>query len=61
MEPREPDGAPTHRTPEDQPATIREAGVRAALRQRRRRRADEAGLQSLVRTLATQLSSGRGR
>jgi hypothetical protein len=50
---REPDGAPT--------TTIREAGVRAALKQRRRRRADEAGLQSLVRTLSTQLSTGRGR
>jgi hypothetical protein len=43
------------------PRTIREAGVRAALQQRRRRRADEAGIQSLVRTLATQMSSGRGR
>jgi hypothetical protein len=43
------------------PRTIREAGVRVALQQRRRRRADEAGIQSLVRTLATQMSSGRGR
>ena len=39
--------------------TDREAGVRAALRDRRRRRADEAGLQSAVRRLATETSSGR--
>ena len=37
-----------------------EAGVRAALRARRRRRADEAGLQALVRRLATQ-SPGTSR
>ena len=41
--------------------TSQEAGVRAALRARRRRRADEAGLQSLVRRLATDLAGGRGR
>jgi hypothetical protein len=41
--------------------TSQEAGVRAALRARRRRRADEAGLQSLVRRLATETSEGRGR
>jgi hypothetical protein len=41
--------------------TSKEAGVRAALRARRRRRADEAGLQSLVRRLATETSEGRGR
>jgi hypothetical protein len=40
--------------------SIREAGVRAALRDRRRRRADEAGLQSAVRRLATE-SPGRDR
>ena len=38
-----------------------EAGVRAVLRARRRRRADEAGLQSLVRRLATETSEGRDR
>ena len=38
-----------------------EAGLRAALRARRRRRADEAGLQSLVRRLATDASEGRDR
>jgi hypothetical protein len=41
--------------------TSQEAGVRAALRARRRRRADEAGLQSLVRRLATDFAGGRGR
>ena len=48
-------GARTDRdsTPED--------GMRAALRARRRRRADEAGLQSLVRRLATETSEGRDR
>jgi hypothetical protein len=60
MGPRKPEGSATHRAADGERDTIREAGVRAALRQRRRRRADEAGLQSLVRTLATQLS-GRGR
>jgi hypothetical protein len=39
----------------------REDGVRDALRARRRRRADEAGLQSLVRRLATDPSDGRDR
>ena len=39
----------------------REARVRAALRARRRRRADEAGLQALVRRLATDMSSDEGR
>jgi hypothetical protein len=38
-----------------------DAGVRAALRARRRRRADEAGLQSLVRRLATETPDGRDR
>jgi|1186.fasta_scaffold231337_2 hypothetical protein len=37
----------------------REARVRDALRARRRRRADEAGLQSLVRRLATETSDAR--
>jgi hypothetical protein len=37
----------------------REARVRDALRARRRRRADEAGLQSLVRRLASQTADGR--
>ena len=37
-----------------------DAGVRAALRARRRRRADEAGLQGLVRRLASETSSGSG-
>ena len=41
--------------------SIREAGVRAALRERRQRRADEAGLQSLVRRLAAETSEARGR
>lgn len=58
---RKPTEAATRRAPEEAPRPIREAGVRAALKQRRRRRADEAGLQSLVRTLSTQLSTGRGR
>jgi hypothetical protein len=44
------------RTDRDSP---REAGVRAALRDRRRRRAHEAGLQSAVRRLATE--TGRDR
>jgi hypothetical protein len=39
----------------------REARVSAALRARRRRRADEAGLQSLVRRLATDPSNVRAR
>jgi len=37
----------------------REAGIRAVLRARRRRRADEAGLQSLVRRLATESARDR--
>jgi hypothetical protein len=41
--------------------TIREAGVRAAMRARRRTRADEAGLQSMVRRLATDPQTGRDR
>ena len=41
--------------------TTREAGVRAALRARRRRRADEAGLQSLVRRLASDPPGSRSR
>ena len=61
MGPRKPDGEATRRASEQAPQAIREAGVRAALRQRRRRRADEAGLQSLVRALAADLPSGRGR
>jgi hypothetical protein len=39
--------------------SIREAGVRAALRDRRRRRAHEAGLQSAVRRLATESARDR--
>jgi hypothetical protein len=59
---RKPTEAATRRAPDGAPTTtIREAGVRAALKQRRRRRADEAGLQSLVRTLSTQLPGGRDR
>jgi hypothetical protein len=58
---RKPSEAATSRAPEKAPRAIREAGVRAALRERRRRRADEAGLQSLVRALAADLPSGRGR
>jgi len=58
---RKPTEAATRRAPDGVPTAIREAGVRAALKQRRRRRADEAGLQSLVRTLSTQLPGGRGR
>jgi hypothetical protein len=44
------------RTDRDSP---REAGVRAALRDRRRRRAHEAGLQSAVRRLATETDRDR--
>jgi hypothetical protein len=58
---RKPAEAAARRAPADVPKAIPEAGVRAALRQRRRRRADEAGLQSLVRTLATQMPPERGR
>jgi hypothetical protein len=58
---RQPTEADTRRAPDSAPRPIREAGVRAALRSRRRRRADEAGLQSLVRRLSTQLSADRGR
>jgi hypothetical protein len=47
------------RTAADGPAG--EADARAAQRERRRRRADEAGLQSLVRTLATRDSDERSR
>jgi hypothetical protein len=39
---------------------VGEADARDAQRERRRRRADEAGLQSLVRTLATRDSEERG-
>jgi hypothetical protein len=41
--------------PAGAPRAIRESGVRAALRDRRRRRFEEAGMQSLVRALATQM------
>jgi hypothetical protein len=41
--------------------TPKEAGVRAAMRDRRRRRADEAGLQSAVRRLATEGPAARSR
>ena len=58
---RKPTEAAMRRVPDGVPTAIREAGVRAALKQRRRRRADEAGLQSLVRTLSTQMPGGRGR
>ena len=58
---RKPTEAATRRAPDRVPTAIREAEVRTALKQRRRRRADEAGLQSLVRTLSTQLPGGRGR
>jgi hypothetical protein len=61
MGPRKPSEAATDRAPDKTARAIREAGVRAVLRQRRRRRADEAGLQSLVRALAAELPSGRGR
>jgi len=61
MRTRKPTEAATRRAPDGVPTAIREAGVRAALKQRRRRRADEAGLQSLVRTLSTQMPGGRGR
>jgi hypothetical protein len=39
--------------------STRESGVRAALRDRRRRRAHEAGLQSAVRRLATETDRNR--
>jgi len=53
----------THRAaPGAIPRAIRESGVRAALRDRRRRRSEEAGMQSLVRALATQMPpAGRAR
>jgi hypothetical protein len=53
---RKPTETTDARTDRDSP---REAGVRAALRDRRRRRAHEAGLQSAVRRLATE--TGRDR
>ena len=52
---RKPTEAATRRAPDGVPTAIREAGVRAALK------LDEAGLQSLVRTLSTQMPGGRGR
>jgi hypothetical protein len=58
---RNPDGEAARRVPATDAAANREAGVRAALRERRRRRADEAGLQSLVRRLSTEMAAGRGR
>jgi hypothetical protein len=61
MEKRKPDDAPARRSPDGEPGEIREPRVRAAMRERRRRRADEGRFQSLVRSMATQMSSGRDR
>jgi hypothetical protein len=65
MEKRKPNEATSHRAPDgdggSDPGEIREPRVRAALRERRRRRADEGRFQSLVRSMATQMSSIRDR
>jgi hypothetical protein len=54
MEPRKPDEAGRTDVPDAAPAEER-AGVDP--RERRRRRASEAGIQSLVRSLATSVSA----
>ena len=59
--PRKPSETTSRAVPSGAPRAIRDAGVRAALRNRRQRRLEEAGMQSLVRALAVQMSSsGRG-
>ena len=60
MEKRKPDEAQARRAPNGEQSEIREPRVRAAMRERRRRRADEGRFQSLVRSMATQMS-GRDR
>jgi hypothetical protein len=62
MDTRKPDKGPVRRPLDGAPEAIRgEAGARAALRRRRRRRADEAGLQGLVRMLARQMPARDAR
>jgi len=62
MDTRKPDEGPARRTLRGAPEAIPgEAGARAALRRRRRRRADEAGLQGLVRMLARQMPARDAR
>jgi hypothetical protein len=61
MEKRQADEAAERRAPDRDTSEIRDPRVRAAMRERRRRRADEGRFQSLVRSMATQLSSGRER
>jgi hypothetical protein len=62
MNTRKPDEGSLRRRPNGAPEAIRgEAGARAALRRRRRRRADEAGLQGLVRMLARQMPARDAR
>jgi hypothetical protein len=62
MDTRKPDEGPAPRPLDGAPEAIRgEAGARAALRKRRRRRADEAGLQALVRTLARRMPAREAR
>ena len=62
MEKRKPDEAAERRAPDGQPSSeIREPRVRETMRERRRRRADEGRFQSLVRSMATQMSTGRDR
>jgi hypothetical protein len=58
MATREPDEATSRRAPDGASDANRETGMRAV---RRRRRHDEAGIQSLVRRLATQMSPERDR
>jgi len=61
MEKRKPDEAPARRAPDGEPGQVRESRVKDAMRERRRRRADEGRFQSLVRSMATQMSSARER
>ena len=61
MSPERPNDATARTEGDEGPRPIRESALRDALRQRRRRRIDEAGLQSLVRSLATETPPGGGR
>jgi phosphohistidine phosphatase SixA len=61
VRPRKPSETTSRPSTSDVPPPLPESGVRAALRQRRQRRLEEAGMQSLVRAMAGQLSpSERG-
>jgi hypothetical protein len=61
VRPRKQSETTTRPSTPDVPRPLSESGVRAALRQRRQRRLEEAGMQSLVRAMAGQLSpSERG-